>query len=244
MDQIALTESQFQDFQLIREQVLGRVEEVPAPDTSRGFPAHRSSVVMLLEEIESGQSGRAAVLSGDKTLDRFFITVYGALNGNEVFRLRWLNGGSYEEVDSVSVSSTPLEMKRAIESFSFINPGDVSVSFGNHVRLIQEAPQEFNVWRWLVTVRNGVGSGEIILPAAQSSFAFWVGSERTWLRDTGGTIQVSSPLPIGNTRSGKTPQQPGAIAVVDWIDSIGWTINAIESRFIDTTADGEVDYVS
>jgi hypothetical protein len=197
---------------------------------------------MLLESIESGKSGRAAVLQGVRDKVRFFVTAYGALDTNDVFRLRWLKDETTEEVSGISVYSTPLEFKQKLEEFSFINEGDVSVAFGNHARVIGEEPVEFNVFRWLVTLKNGAGGDELIVPTAQASTGYWIGSEFTRLRDTGRTIQIESPLPIGNTRSGKTPQQPGAIAVVDWIDSVGWTINALEARFIDTDAADEVEY--
>ena len=244
-DQIALTPSQFDDLSELRRKFLGVTQSEGTPNYQRGKYPGQSAVVMLLESIESGQMGRAAVLAADRSRLNFFITVYGVINSDDYFRLRWSpaeNVGS-EEVDTVSAYSTPLEMKAKLEEFSFINPGDVSVSLGNHARIINGEAVEFNVFRWLVSLKVGAtGNANLIQPAGQSS-GNWVGAEYTRLRDTGQTIQVESPLPIGNTRSGKTPQQPGALAVVDWVDGVGWVINAIESRWIDTTADDEVDYV-
>ena len=208
--------------------------------TPQHFPRERSALqsspeskifVLLLEDIESGQSAKAARLVPLSFYKKQLITVYGLMDSSATFDIEW----NSETVSGISIYATPLELKAKLGQFSFINAGDVGVMFGNHTREVDEQLEEYQVFRWIVQLDQGVEDFGLMEPTiAAGNHQTWLGSEWTFLEDTDESIDVYSVLPVGVDIENKTPMQAGAICTAFFSEEPGWCLDAIEARSIAT----------
>jgi hypothetical protein len=207
----------------------------PRPAMPHSAKRDGKIIVMLLEDLESGKRARAAWLTGQETIPKQMLTVYGYPVSNlmipATFSVAW-NG---ETVDEISVHATAVELKTRLEEFSFINPGDVGVFFGNHLRTIHDVVHEFDVFRWIVQIHNGADQFGLMKPTIDSNHRqTWMGCEATILEDTRDTIDVTSVVPVGTDIKNITPMQRGAIGTAFAHPETGWTVDAIEARNVTT----------
>ena len=90
---------------------------------------------MLLDDIESGTRGPAAVLAKEETNEIQIVTIVGAITGGD-FTLDYDpgDGGDLQTTAGIPYNATPRQLQEALEELDSINPGDVAVSFGKIVR--------------------------------------------------------------------------------------------------------------
>lgn len=203
----------------------------PRRDREEGPGGEGKIFIMLLEDLESGQSAKAAWLACNSDIPKQMITAYGLLGVDTEFEIVW----NEETVSGISVHATALELLAKLEEFTFIAPGDVGVMFGNHLRPIAEEMEEFPVFRWIVQLHNGADQFGLMDPNISSNDRqAWMGCEKTLLEDTDETIDVWSVLPVGVDIENKTPMQAGAIGTAFLAEDPGWCVDAIEARSITT----------
>src|SRR6056300_970949 len=112
----------------------GQTQPAHRPKTqssSMGVPGYMVPV-MLLDDVASGESCRAAKLIRVDAWSSYLITAFGLKDSSGEFELTW----NEETVSGISIYATPAEMQAKLLEFSFINPADVRVQFGNHSRAI------------------------------------------------------------------------------------------------------------
>jgi len=184
--------------------------------------------VMLLDDVASGESCRAAKLIRVDAWSSYLITAFGLKDSSGEFELTW----NEETVSGISIYATPAEMQAKLLEFSFINPADVRVQFGNHSRAInsQGDLQEFQPFRWIIKVKPehiAYGAFEAEITTGPQT---WMGVEPTQLQDSHQDIDVRSLIPVGVDVNGSTPMQAGAIGLASVVPGFGWVLNAIEAR--------------
>lgn len=190
---------------------------------------------MLLEDLESGKSARAARLTGDQDRQKQMLTVFGLKDANAEFQIAWNN----EIVSGISIYATPAELKSRLEEFTFIEPGDLVVQFGNHTRAVGEEIAEFPVFRWIVKFRPGLElfqelseDERLMVPTITDGNQTWMGAEETQLEDAYDLKEVCSLLPVGVDLENNTPMQAGAICLATKIRPFGWVVDAVEARHL------------
>lgn len=201
---------------------------------------------MLLEDVRSGEKAKAAKLTGGSAWSKQIVTVSGLRDEAAEFQIMW----NEETIENISIYATPAEMQAKLLEFSFINPSDIGVQFGNHSRAInsQGDLQEFLPFRWIIKTRPGLESLELMVPTITTGEQTWMGAERSVLEDSYQLIDVQSILPVGVDLDGNTPMQAGAIGLASYVNSsdraLGWVISSLEARNLtgDFTEIVSVDY--
>lgn len=240
-EQIALTRAQFNDFIAMRRAFFNPANSLESGPQS-GVRHESDIVFLLLEDLESGQPARAAVLRADLKQQKQMLTVYGLRDADAEFQIEW----DSETITGISIYATPDELKQRLIEFTFVESKSISVQFGNHVRPIGEDVEEFQVFRWIVKLSRSLSVAEqikaialgnspevpLMEPTIVTGNQTWLGSEFTEWEDSGRTIYVRSALPVGVDLDNNTPMQAGAIGVATWVESAGWVVHAIEARHI------------
>ncbi len=222
-----LTNSQYEDFLAMRRWF--RFQRSPDREPTRGHQTRyeHDIAVLLLEDLVSGGTARAAVLRASTSVERQIVDLRGAIDETTSWRLNWTPTDEPTQTTPVlSASATPAEVRLAIESLAAFAPGDVRVEFGRHVR---DDAETWNIHRWVIELTGQFSGTEVPLfdpeIVSGSNLAFSV-VEGTVVEDTGTTMIVRSVVPVGTP----TPLRRGAIAICAWLEGFGWTVHAIEIR--------------
>ena len=224
---------------LLRDYDRGSLTRLPPPSRgTRRDTSRPALVVALLENLEGGNTARALVLK--KTARPLqMVSLRGNVSGGQ-FKLAYktVNGSDpFDPAHSAPIAydATPGEFATALERIDVINPGDVSVTLGNHV--IQNADgteTELITGRWLVEFL-ALDAPELLVPFEESGVgdnAQLNGTPNEIITNTHNLVAtakletVNASLPI----DAPTPLMAGALAVAVWVHSIGYTIVAVECR--------------
>jgi hypothetical protein len=210
-------------------------EQQRPTDPTRGG----TRVIMLLEDMESDGTARAARLKRERTTERQRIDLLGEPDATTTWAIRYYpddDSYDYLQTEALPATATAAEVRAALEALDGFEPGSVRVTGGNHTRRSDKsstATLQFSPTRWLVEFTGAFqGEATLLVPvvlnagSADSELVF-AASGTTELADTGDTMEIYGPLPVGSP----SPLRQGAIGIVSWAeDGHGWVLHAVEPR--------------
>lgn len=208
-----------------------RAEETEITTPAAKIEAKQPLLVLLLDDLERGQTVSAAVLEPRNSLNETqVITALGAPYGGY---MKW----GFQPSSTAEIEWTPniyplLDTSDVIEGYLGACPSlslaDVTVSGGLTYTGLPPDVVSHNTWRWHVTF-GGRYAGVDMLPLQIESVlsgAYCIVESTTEWINTGRIVEVREVIGVPFP----TPARRGARAWVEWKSRAGWCVTAIEPR--------------